>query len=319
MRSALVLTLLVASPPAALAAFEFPWPCARSAALAGAEIEFAAGTSTSVLGVRDSVAEDGGETEGGGQSGDGADAAVREASGALAIERAQLSAGELYGLSEARGCLVRTTLASRLGSATLSISQLGGELYRERTLGVALARPVGGAVAVELGGRLFSLGAEGVPERRAIALDAGIASRFLGRIVVAARWRNVGDACIGGSPVSGGATVGTSLALERIYLSAALELERGLGPAFALGCEAEVGEWLRVRGGVALEPGVFGVGLGIGREPRSRRLGTGAAPRADGTRRPGGGALLTWPVVDLAVTWHPDLGGSSFATVSFRR
>jgi hypothetical protein len=315
-KGVLVLGLLALFPPAALAAFEFSWPSARSAALAGSEIDLAAATSACILPAAEGVGESSGGTEVGSASGEGGGPAFPHTSGALAIERIEFSAGELYGLPEARCFTARATLASRLGSATLSIGQLGGELYRERTLGGALTRPLAETVAVELGGRLLSLTAEGVAERRAIALDAGIASRLLGRIVVGARWRNVGNARVGGSPVSAGATVGTSLALERIRLSASLDLERDLDPAFAFGCEAEVGEWLRVRAGVAVEPGVFGVGVGIGRECRGHKGAACATPGANGVGSVQSG-LLTWPVIDVAVTWHPELGGSSFATVSF--
>lgn len=300
---ALAAAALAVTPTDAPGAFEFSWPTARAAGLGGAGVDLATGPPAAVLPEPD-----------GGSEGPGAadatappDSASRAAGPAL--QRIELSGGELYGLPEARGFLARATVGSGLGSASLTVGQLGGGLYRERAIGVALARPLRRTLVAEVGWRLLSVGARGVPERTAAAVDAALASRVLGRIVIAARWRNVGDARIGESPVSAGASLGASLVLDGVSLAGSLELDPRLGTAVAVGCEATVSEWLRVRAGVALDPGAFGAGIGMGREPRGRG-GVAAKVSAD---------LLTWPVVDLAVTWHPDLGGSSFATITFFR
>jgi hypothetical protein len=221
------------------------------------------------------------------------------------IDLIELSGGELYGLPEARGFLARTVIGSRLGSAAVTVGRLGGELYREGTVGIALATPAHGTIALEVGGRLLILGARGMPDRIAAAVDAGLVTRALGRIAVCGRWRNVGESRIGGSPISSGGAVGAVLALEEVRLAGSVELEPGLGARAAFGCEASLHEWLRVRTGVALDPATFGVGVGIGRDPDHSRATRGAGP--------------TRPTIDLAVTWHPDLGGSSFATISLRR
>jgi hypothetical protein len=225
-------------------------------------------------------------------------------SGGVSLECVELSGGELHGLPEARGFAARATVGSSVGCAAVSVGRLGGDLYRETAAGVAVAWPLGPALVAEVGCRLLSLGAAGVPERAAVAFDAGVASRVLGRIVVAARWRNVGEARIGGSPVAAGSSLAAALALDGITVAGSLDLDPAVGASFAAGSEVCVGEWLRFRGGVSLDPQAFGAGVGIGRE----RGGNG--------RSHGFPAL---PVVDLAVTWHPELGGSAFATITFRR
>jgi len=267
--------------------------------MAGADVGLAAGPAAVAL----PGPQDG--SDGPGVTGAGARPDSASRTRGLTVDRIEISGGELYGLAEARGFLARGTVGSRLGSATLTVGQLGGRLYGERTAGVALARPLRRTLAAEVGWRLLSLGAAGVPERTTMAFDAGVAARVLGRIVVAAAWRNIGDARIGDSPVSAGASLQAALLLDEISLAGSFELDPALGSSFALGCEAPVSEWLRVRAGVALDPGTFGAGIGIGRGPGEE----------DGR----GGTLLAWPVVDIAVTWHPDLGGSSFATITFCR
>jgi hypothetical protein len=288
---ALSVAVLAAAPPCASGAFEVVWPAARTAGLAGAGVGLASGPAAFVLPAPAASAD--------------ACAPPDTASGArgIAVDRIELSGGELFGLPEARGFLARGTVGSSLGSASLTLGRIGQSLYHETTVGVALARQVREALVVEIGSRLLSIGAEGVPARTTVALDAAVVTRVLGRITVAAAWRNVGGARIGGSPVSTDAAFGAALALDRTSLAASFEVDPKLGTTAAFGCEAAVTEWLRVRAGVALDPGAFGAGIGIGRG-------------ATGGRR---GGLSAGPVIDLAVTWHPELGGSSFATITFSR
>jgi hypothetical protein len=298
------------TPGAAAAAFEFAWPTARAAALAGAEVALASGRpATLVSGQGEAPCSAHGGGSPGPREADGG-ASPDSASGgpALTIERVELSGGELYGVPEARGFLVSASIGSRLGSAALTVGRLGGDLYQERTVGVAFARPLREALVVEVGCRVLAMGASGVSERAAVAVDASVASRILGRVVLAAAWRNLGDARLGESPVAAGASVGATFVLDGISLTGSIELDSGAGATVAFGSEAAVSDWLRFRAGVSLDPGTFAAGIGIGNEARTR-----AGPA------PSGGGLLARPVVDLAVTWHPDLGGSSFATITFLR
>ena len=274
-------------------AFEVSWPGARSAASAGADVELAA-----IVPGRAAAAPQGAPEESTGARFGGASDSLstgREA-GRFEID---LSGGELYGLSEIRACRARVRSAWGATAAAVTVGQLGGTLYRERTAGVAFARSLGSRIAVEIGGRALSVGAPGARSRSAVAIDAGFSSLFLGRILLVVRSVNVTDARIGRSPISSGTSLGAGLALERVRLSASLEIDRGLGTAVAVGVEASAGELLRIRAGVGLDPPIFGCGLGIGAERRE--------------------ALVPWPVVDLAWQWHPDLGVSTFVSVSLRR
>jgi hypothetical protein len=159
---------------------------------------------------------------------------------------------------------------------------------------------------VEIGCRLLSIHAADLAERAAMAVDASVASCVLGRVVLAAAWRNLGNARVGGSPVAAGASLGAEFVLDGVVLSGTIDLDRGLGATVAFGSEAAVCDWLRLRAGASVDPGTFGAGISVGR---------GAGTRLSGAER--GAGLLARPIVDLAVTWHPDLGGSSFATITF--
>jgi len=316
----LVAAALATTPWAAVAAFDLSWPTARAAAFRGAEVELASGRPLALIAAEGRAAGRGrgvgtpgpGEADPrGGASPEPGDADGRahseSAAPALALDRIELSGGELYGVREARGFLARSRFGSRIGSATLTVGALGGGLYREGTVGLFLAKPLRGQAVVEIGCRVLSIHAAGLPERAGVAIDASVASRILGRVVLAAAWRNLGNARVGGSPVAAGASLGAELVLDGISLAGAIDLDRGLGVTVAFGSEAAVCDWLRLRAGVSVDPDTFGAGIGIGREARTRPAGA--------KRRAG---LLTRPVVDLAVTWHPDLGGSSFATITFR-
>lgn len=283
---------LVGAPSAGRGAFEVSWPSARSAASAGAHLELAAAPEGAAAPPEDA-------TEERADVGVGAAADSLSAGGGPGIDEVDVSGGELYGLPEARGFRARTALVWGATTAAVTIGQLGGELYRERTIGVALARSLGSRVVVEIGGRVLSVGAPGVSRRSAVAIDAGFTSLLLDRVRLAVLSVNVSDARVGESPICSGTTVGACLALERVRLSASLEIDRGLGAVAAVGCEAAANEFLRIRAGVGIDPPIFACGLGIGAERR--------------------GALTSWPVVDLAWQWHPDLGVSCFVSVSLRR
>ncbi|HYW68645.1 MAG TPA: hypothetical protein VE960_03500, partial [bacterium] len=74
-----------------------------------------------------------------------------------------------------------------------------------------------------------------------------------------------------------------------------LLIEESFALSPALGFEASLTDWLRVRAGVRDAPGTLGFGMGVGR------------------------ACGSWPAVDLSVQWHPRLGVSSFVSVTIWR
>ena len=207
------------------------------------------------------------------------------------------SGGELFGLREARGAAADVRLALDRTRVAVTTGSLGSRLYQERTLGVEVGRRLAGDLACGLRVRLLGIAADGCESLWSSAVDVRLARRVAGRLVLAARFENAGAAEIGGSPVSTSARLAAALLLDDALLEASVRTEGGLDAMPALGIEAAANEWLRVRVSAGTAPGTFAVGLGLGRE--------GAAARS---RR---------PVVDVAWTWHPELGVSSFVSVRF--
>jgi hypothetical protein len=211
---------------------------------------------------------------------------------------AEFSAGELYGLPEARGYRVRL---SRRGQTSLSLvaSGFGRDVYGETAAGLTASRGVGGDAWVSLGARALAIAAPGVPARRCVAVDAGCGAVLLGRVALAGRWWNVGLASIGGSPVAAPASVTASLDLRGASIGGTVTLEGGLDPSTSVAFEIEAGPALALRAGTGTNPRRFAAGIGVL-----------AGTSSDGTRR---------AAVDLACEWHPELGVSTFVSVSVSR
>ena len=212
------------------------------------------------------------------------------------------TAAELYGLGEARAA--SASVRARVGESlvALELSQFGGEVYRERSLGLSLRSGVSEDLALEVGVRALCVSARGVEPAWSGVVDAGASRRLLGRVYLIARCTNLTRARLGGSPVAQEASVGASLALPELSLHARLTSD-GVGDASAtLAFELHVAEWLRARAGTTTSPGTFSCGLGIGLD---------RAPGEDGSRR-------SWPCIDLAWSWHPQLGVSSFVSITYR-
>ena len=215
---------------------------------------------------------------------------------------ATVSAGELYGLREAAG--VGATLTLRAGGNLIGLrfSQLGGELYRERSFGLSFRRDLSDDLAVGLGVRALCIGARGVDDRWSVAIDARASKRLLGRVFLVAGCTNLTSARIGGSPVSQEARAGVSLMLPELCIHARATAD-GVGDVsgtFAF--ELPLGGWLRARAGATTSPGTFSCGLGFG-------------DASEGAERV---PARLWPSVDLAWQWHPQLGVSSFVSVTYR-
>jgi hypothetical protein len=267
----IALPLLPLAP--AHAAFEVRWPDARSAAMLTGGLDL---TGRSLL-----------------------SRSTADGTRPVPARRAVLSAGELFGLSEARGWCARASTPVRDAAVALEISSLGGELYHERQAGIFVRWLAAPDTEVGVGGRCLGIGARGEPGLWAAALDAAATRRVLGRVLLGARCANLTGSEIGDSPVASTSAFGLAIALPEIVLQVGALMQDGLEAATSLGFEAALSEWLRIRAGASSSPGMLGAGLGVGRiESR------------DGQTRP-----LVRPTLDLAWQWHPKLGGSSFVSV----
>ena len=272
-RATALIALLLLYPVAASAAFEIEWPDARSAAMLTGGLDL---TAPSLLSV-------------------GAGAPESEAR----VRRATLSAGELFGLAEARGWCARVTAPVRAVTVAFDVSNLGGALYHERGAGLSATWLVASDTEVEIGARCLEVGARGESGRWAAVLDAAATRRVLGRVFLGARCSNLTGSEIGGSPLASTSTFGLALKLPGIALQARALMQEGLETTSSLGFEAALSRWLRIRAGASSSPGRVGAGLGIGCTERcGERTG-----------------LLSRPTLDLAWQWHPKLGGSSFVSV----
>ena len=86
---------------------------------------------------------------------------------------------------------------------------------------------------------------------------------------------------------------GAAMVLPSVSIQWTLSLEETFAPATILSLEVALTDWLRVRAGARDAPGKLGFGIGVGRRRGGR-----------------------WPVVDFACQWHPQLGVSSFVSVT---
>lgn len=211
-----------------------------------------------------------------------------------ATRSAMASSGEVFGLRETRwgsvGC------AAPIGNAVFAFgaTALGGDLYRERTLRVSVAGSCSEDTAIAVGVRGLSIGSNGIDDIWSLAVDAGACRTVLGRILFAARCENLTGSDIGGSPLGSRCGLGVAIELPDVELRLTLSNAGSGETAVTIGCETALTEWLRVRAGACEDPGKFAAGLGLGRV----------------SSRP-------WPAVDVAWQWHPELGGSSFASITF--
>jgi hypothetical protein len=204
-----------------------------------------------------------------------------------------VSAGELYGVREAAGWGAHATARLRGVSVGIEMATLGGELYQERALGLRAGLDPDPDLHVAARARVLGLSARGVDDLWTVAVDASATRRFIGRVFLGAACENLTRSRIGDSPVASRTGFGAALVLPSVSIQWTLSLEETFAPATVLSVEAALTDWLRVRAGARDSPGKLGFGLGVG-------------------RRRGG----PWPVVDFACQWHPQLGVSSFVSVT---
>ncbi len=208
---------------------------------------------------------------------------------------AELSAWELFGLPEVRGWRALLSRAGRVGIA-VELSAFGSPVYQERVLGLGVSRRVERGSLVDLRVRALGLSARGVEDEWSAVVDAGVSATLLERLSAHCRFLNVGGASIRGSPVASHCVLGASMAIDRLVLVTSALLETGFEPGATLGVEFDVTRVLTLRAGTGTRPGLFAAGIGV------------SVPA-----RPLGARKL---VVDAACQWHPELGVSSFATIS---
>jgi len=205
------------------------------------------------------------------------------------------SALELFGLPQLRGFRVAAERCGRL-PVSVAAERFGSDVYSEGSVSVGAGRRFGDGSVAAVGVRACGLSGRGAPERWACAIDASLSVLLLERLRLSACSTNVADARIGGSPMRSGTTVACSLTSGLALITGALLVERDVDPSGSLGCEVAVSRWMRVRSGVSRAPSVFAAGVGVTLPPL---------------------ALVGSCVVDVACQWHPELGVSSFVSITF--
>jgi hypothetical protein len=209
--------------------------------------------------------------------------------------RVTVSGGELYGVSEAAGWGAHAAARFRGVSVGVELTMLGGELYQERSLGLEVGLDPDPDLHLVVRARVLGLGARGVDDRWAAAADVSVTRRLIGRVFLGAGCDNLTRSRIGDSLVASRARFGAALLLPSVTLRWTLSFEEPFAASTALGFEAALTDWLRVRAGARDAPGKLGFGIGVGR-PRAR----------------------PWPLIDLAWQWHPELGVSSFVSITMQ-
>ncbi|MFH1689700.1 MAG: hypothetical protein ABIE42_05615 [Candidatus Eisenbacteria bacterium] len=207
--------------------------------------------------------------------------------------RVTVSAGEFYGVREAAGWGARGSTGFGAVSVGIELSRLGGELYEERSLSVRVGLDADPDLGLSVRVRGLGIAARGIDDRWTAAVDASVTRRLIGRVLLGAACENLTRSWIGDSPVAARAGFGAALVLPSVSIRWTLLFEETFAPSTVLAFEAALTDWLRVRAGARDAPGRLGFGFGVGR-------GRGGP----------------WPIVDIAVQWHPELGVSSFVSVT---
>ena len=207
--------------------------------------------------------------------------------------RVTVSAGELYGVREAAGWGAHVAARYRGTSVGVELTTLGGELYQERSLGLEVGLDPDPDLHLTAKGRVLGLRARGVDDRWTTAVDLSATRRLIGRVFLGAACENLTRSRIGDSPVVSRTRFGAALVLPSVMLQWTLSFEESFAASTTLGFEAALTDWLRVRAAARDAPGKLGFGIGVG-------------------RRRGG----PWPIIDIAWQWHPELGASSFVSIT---
>lgn len=209
-----------------------------------------------------------------------------------------LSGCELFGLRETRAW--RAALESR-GAPRVSFgaSSFGGAVYRERVLSAAVRSKLPGGTAARLGVRALGISALGVREVWSSAIDAVVTVTLLDRLRLSCGWVNVGGSSIGDSPVAQSTSLSASVGAAGLIIVGSVSVEPSLPPSSSLGVELGLAPLLKLRAGAATEPSLFAAGLGIG--------------------VPTSGSRRYCCVLDVAWQWNPELGVSTFVTISMLR
>ncbi len=204
-----------------------------------------------------------------------------------------VSAGELYGVREAAGWGAHAATGFGAVLVGLELSRLGGELYEERSLCLRVGIRADPDLSLSVRARGLGIAARGVDDRWTVAVDASVTRRLIGRVFLGAACENLTRSRIGDSPVASRTGFAAALVLSSVSIQWTLSLEETFAPSTVLSFEAAMTDWLRVRAGARDAPGKLGFGIGVGRR--------------------GGGP---WPIVDFACQWHPELGVSSFVSIT---
>jgi hypothetical protein len=206
--------------------------------------------------------------------------------------RVTISGGELYGVPEASGWAARARTAGGATILLLELSSLGGDLYRERTALLEVAHDIAPDATVAARVRGLGIAARGLDDLWTGAIDVAATRRLAGRIVLGASGENITRSRIGASPVAARTGFGAALILPSVLLRGSLQLEGGLSPSTVVSVEVALTRSVRVRAGATDAPRKLGFGVGLGRDGSS------------------------WPVVDVACQWHPELGVSTFVSIT---
>ena len=178
----------------------------------------------------------------------------------------------------------------------MEAARLGSRIYEERTLGLILGRRIDERLSVGLSLRALGVAFAGAEGSWTGSADAEVRLSIRGRFSAWARWENVGRAAIEGSPVASSMRLSGALVLDSMLIASSVLLESGLDPAPSLAIEFTAARVLRLRAGATTSPGTFAAGCGVVLHRESPRFDCVA--------------------VDVAWEWHPQLGVSSFASVS---
>ena len=201
-------------------------------------------------------------------------------------------AGELFGLHCLRTGGVSVERIGRRTRIGFAARQLGGRPAAERTAAAVFGWRLSEEGSACLRARVLDFGAAGYAPEVACAVDASVSHRLLGSLTGRATVTNLFASSVAGARVPQSMDLGLDIAFKDALVTAGSRIEPGFDASLHVGVEIR-SAFLRLRAGAQTTPDLLALGLGLGRSH---------------------GPV---PCLDVALQWHPLLGGSVLASLSW--
>jgi hypothetical protein len=198
-----------------------------------------------------------------------------------------------FGMSELKRGAISLSSTVPIGTLALSMSGFGFRLYREMSVGVAVARALNERAVLGIGVNFYSLTIQGYGSDQTVGLDVGVLVHITRGISYGFALDNLNRPTIGSEKEALPQTMRMGISvrpLPNALVALSGEKDSHYPFGLAIGLEYFLEDVVTLRLGAANEPSNIAAGIGI----RTSLL-----------------------CMDYAYTMHPDLGGTHCVSVSF--